>query len=265
MQSPAMSHADTSNIKWYKTRTVIAGLFLAALAVLYIGVILPIANTPSPQNYRYPFSFETSIYVAALAILGIHFFYRLAKPSEVPPRQNPVGRSEVLGMILRAAFMLTIGGSYLTGAMTATPSLFAGLSSAPVLGSLVGQNILVFADFLHTTFAGLLVAFGLAIVVLEILRVATGKQRVSGWLGLGRYPETKVLYWIIAILVIAQGILGMYLAGTFSSIGPYGFLGLNQYSFETWVRHIHGPMGAVLISTFFAAVYLRIRPEFHIR
>ncbi|MGI0092038.1 MAG: hypothetical protein ACREBS_10040 [Nitrososphaerales archaeon] len=265
MQTPVASHVDTSGIKWYKSRTVIAGLFLVALAVLYIVVVLPIANTPSPQNYRFPFSFETSIYVGVLAILGIHFFYRLAKPADVPIRQNPVGKSEILGMALRTAFMITIGGSYLTGAMTATPNLFVSLTSAPVLGSIVGQNIMTFADYLHTSFAGLLIAFGLAIVVLEILRVILHKQRLGQWLAFGRYLETKTVYWIIAIAVIIQGALGLFLAGTISSIGPYGLLGLNQYGFETLVRHIHGPLGAFVFSMFFAAVYLRIRPEFHIR
>lgn len=265
MQTSAMSHVDTSSMSWYKTRTFIAGIFLVAIAVLYIGFILPIANTPAPQNYRFPFSFETSIYVAVLAILGIHFFFRLAKPASVPTRQNPVGLSEVLGMVLRAAFMITIGGSYLTGAMTATPTLFVSLSSTPVLGAIVGQNIVMFADNLHTTFAGLIVAFGLAIVVLEILRVVLHRQSVGNWLGIGRYPEAKILYWIVAIAVIIQGILGMYLAGTFSSIGPYGLIGLNQYGFESFVRHIHGPMGAFVFSLFFASVYMRIRPEFHIR
>jgi hypothetical protein len=265
MQAPSMSHADTSKISWYKTRTVISGLFILALGVLYIGIILPLANEVPPGNYRFPFSFETSIYVAVLAILGIHFFYRVAMPAGVPPREKPVGASEVLGMVLRAAFMITLGGSYLTGAAIATPALFASLSTTPVIGAIVGSNVTLYADYLHTLFAGLIVAFGLALVVLEILRVFTHKQNVKEWLALGRYKEIKVLYWIIAIAVIIQGTLGLYLAGTFSSIGPYGLLGLNAYSFETLVRHIHGPLGAGVISLFFAALYFRIRPEFHIR
>lgn len=260
-----MSHVDTTKVSWYKTRTVISGLFILALAILYIGVILPLANELPPANYRFPFSFETSIYVSVLAILGIHFFYRLARPAEIPEREKPVGLTDVLGMIFRAAFMLTLGGSYLTGAAVATPPLFASLSSAPVLGAIIGQNVTLMANYLHTVFAGLIVAFGLAIVVLEILRVLTNKQSVSQWLGLGRYKEIKVLYWIIAIAVIIQGTLGLFLAGTFSSLGPYGLLGLNQYGFESLVRHIHGPLGAGVISLFFAAVYFRIRPEFHIR
>jgi hypothetical protein len=265
MQQPSMSHIDTKEIRWYKTRTAIAGLFLLAIGVLYIGVILPIANVAPPQNYRFPFSFETSIYVAVLAILAIHFFYRLAKPAGVPVREKPVGASEVLGMVFRAAFMITLGGSYLTGAAIATPSLFVSLSSTPVLGSIIGQNVTAYADYLHTTFAGLIVAFGLAIVVLEILRLLVHKQTLSGWLGFGRYFEEKLLYWIIGIAVIIQGTFGLFLAGTFSSIGPYGLLGTNSYGFESLVRHIHGPMGALVFSLFFAAVYLRIRPEFHIR
>jgi hypothetical protein len=265
MQAPSVSHADTSSISWYKTRTVISGLFLLALAVLYIGIILPLANEVPPQNYRFPFSFETSIYVAVLAILGIHFFYRLARPAGVPAREKPVGPSEVLGMVFRSAFMIILGGSYITGAAVATPPLFAALSSAPVLGPIVGQNVTAYANYLHTTFAGLIVAFGLAIVVLELLRVFTHKESISGWLGFGRYFETKLVYWVVAIAVIIQGVLGLYLAGTFSSIGPYGLIGLNQYGFETLVRHIHGPMGAFVFSLFFASVYLRIRPEFHIR
>ncbi len=265
MQTPTMAPADTTHIKWYKTRTVISGLLLLVFAVGYIGFILPADNAVAPLNYRFPFSFETNIYVVVLAILGIHWFYRLARPASIAPRTTPVGKVDVLLMVLRSAFCITIGGSYLTGAAIASPNLFAPISTMPVIGPIVGQSVAIFADYLHTTFAGLLVAFGLAMVVIEIIKVVMKKQTVADWLVKARYLENKIDYWILGIAVIIQGTLGLFLAGTFSSIGPYGLLGLNSYSFETLVRHIHGPFGAFVFIVMFAAVYLRVRPEFSIR
>ena len=257
-----MAHADTSHLKWYKTRTAISGLLLLAFGVLYIGVILPIANVSAPLNYRFPFSFETNIYVTVLALLGIHWFYRLARPASVSPRTNPVGKLDVLNMIFKSVFCLVVGGSYLTGAMVASPEVFAPITSIPM----VGPSVVIFANYLHTTFAGLLVAFGLAIIALELIKIFAVKQGTLGdWLFKARYRESKIVYWILGISVIIQGTLGMFLAGTFSSIGPYGLFGLNSYSFESLVRHIHGPFGAFVFITFFAAVYLRARPEFSIR
>jgi len=263
--SPVVTTTDTSNIKWYKTRTVLSGLLLLVFAIGYIGIIAQLDVATAPLNYRFPFSFETSIYVIVAASLGIHWLYRLAVPASVEPRSRPVGKLDLLNMIFKSAFCITIGGSYLSGAAIASPQLFASLSSAPIIGSIIGLSVPIFADYLHTTFAGLLVAFGLAIIVLEILKILTGHGTVAEWFAKPRYREAKVTYWFMAVLVIVQGSLGLFLAGTFSSIGPYGLIGLNAYSFETLVRHIHGPLGAAVFMSFFAAIYFRIRPEYSIR
>ncbi|MGA2875167.1 MAG: hypothetical protein ABSE82_06455 [Nitrososphaerales archaeon] len=260
-----MAPPDTTNVKWYKTRTAISGLLLLVFAIAYIGIVAPSDNFTAPLNYRFAFSFETSIYVVVAGSLGIHWLYRLVVPASVEPRKTPVGRLDVLNMIFKSVFVVVIGGSYITGAATASPQLFAPIMSAPVIGPFVGLSVPIFADYLHTTFAGLIVAFGLAIIVLEILKIATGHGTVAEWLAKPRYREAKVTYWFMGVAVIIQGTLGMFLAGTFSSIGPYGFLGLNSYSFETLVRHIHGPFGAVVFMTLFASVYFRVRPEFSIR
>lgn len=261
MQSPAMAPVETTSTKWYRTRTAISGIMLLAFGIAYIGIIAPADNVLAPQNYRFPFSFETSIYVIVVCSLAVHWFYRLARPAAVAQRENPVSKLDVLGMILRSGLVLTVCGSYLTGAMIASPQLFAPVTSF----SFVGLSVPIFADYLHTTFAGLDVAFVLAIVVFEILRIATKHGTIADWLAKPRYIETKITYWCMGIAVIIQGTLGLFLAGTFSSIGPYGLLGLNTYSFETLVRHIHGPFGAVVFMTVFAAVYFRARPEFSIR
>lgn len=261
MQSPSMAPPETTNLKWYRTRTAISGLLILGFAIGYIGIIAPADNVLAPGNYRFPFSFETSIYVIVACSLAVHWFYRLARPASVETRADPVSKLDVLGMVLKSALVVTILGSYLTGAMIASPQLFASITSI----SFVGQSVAIFANYIHTTFAGLLVAFVLAILVFEILRIVTKHGTIESWLAKPRYLETKITYWCMGVAVIIQGTLGLFLAGTFSSIGPYGLLGLNTYSFETLVRHIHGPFGAVVFMTVLAAVYFRVRPEFSIR
>jgi hypothetical protein len=209
-------------------------------------------------NYRFPFSFETNIYVIAFLIYGVHFFFRLAKPRLSVP-SDPVARSawNYLGMGLRTVFLLLVGVSYLTGAMIATPQIFAPLTS-------ITGPTLEFANFVHDTSAYLLITFGIAIVVFELVKIGFQKSTFKSWLWSARYPEIKFLYWAIAIGVIAQGILGLFLLGTISPYGPFAIVGNNTYAFESLVRHLHGPMGAVLISMFFGHIYLRIRPEYNI-
>ncbi|MDG6906413.1 MAG: hypothetical protein JRN20_11575 [Nitrososphaerota archaeon] len=262
MQSPVLTRDVSENIPWYKTRTVISGLFLIALGVLYFVLVLPVAQAEvPPSNYRWPFSFITLIYAVDLAILAIDFFYKLAKPSKTPVAPTKVGKSDVLGMVLRGAFMLVLGGSYLTGAMVSTPTVFSPL--APTW--LVGLSVPIFADYLHSLFASLIIGFGIAIVVFEVVKILLHKSTWRNWLVTARYREIKVLYWIIAISVIAQGILGLFLLGTVTPLGPFALVGPNSYQFETLIRHIHGPMGALIFALFSDAIYFRLRPEFSIK
>ena len=261
MQTPVFTGSEVQEKKWYKTRTAIAGLLLLAIGLFYTVLVLPAANLVPISNYRFPFSFETNIYIIALIILGIHWVFRLARPAQTPVRAEPVGKLDIVGMILRTAFLLTVGGSYVSGAAISTPSVFGSFLPA----SLVGQSVVFLAQFVHSLFASLLIGIGLAIVVYEIAKIATHKSTWSRWLVRARYPEIKVLYWMFAIGVIYQGILGLFLLGTFSPIGPFALVAPNGYAFESLARHIHGPTAAVLISIFYAHVYFRIRPEFHIR
>jgi hypothetical protein len=266
MQTPVYTGAATSYEKrWYWIRTVVAGLFLIALAVLYFVLVLPVANAEiPPSNYRWMFQFITLVYAADISIMSIEFFYRLYRPAgATPPRSSPINRSDALGMILRFGFMLVLGGQYLTGAMISTPSVFQpAFNLFP--SSLVGISVPIFADYLHTIFAGLIIAIGLAIVGYELVKIYLHKSSWRDWLANPRYPEIKALYWIIAIAVIIQGILGLFLLGTISAIGPFGLVGLNSYGFETTVRHIHGPLGAVIFALFSNHIYYRIRPEYRI-
>jgi hypothetical protein len=268
MQTPVYTgpQQNLSDKRLYWARTILAGLILVGLALLYFVLVLPVANAAIiPSNYRWPFQFITIFYAIDLSVLGIEYIYRLgvrAKPP--PPRESPVGKSDVLGMVLRSGFMLILGGQYLTGAMISSPQVFqSAFNLFP--SSLVGVSVTIFADSLHTLFAGLIIAFGLAIIVFEITKIALHKSTWSNWLVKARYPQIKALYWLIAIVVIIQGTLGLFLAGTISSIGPFGLVGLNGYGFETWVRHIHGPLGAVTFALFTNHVYYRVRPEFRIK
>ena len=261
MQSPVLTQ-DVPKSTVYKARVVISGLFLIALGVLYFILVLPVAQAEvPPSNYRFPFSFITLIYAVDLAILAIDFFYKLAKPSKTHPAPTGVGKLDVLGMTLRSGFMLVLGGSYLTGAMVSTPTVFSPL--APTW--LVGESVPIFANYLHSLFASLIIIFGVAIVVFEVAKIFLHKSTWSNWLVKARFLEIKVLYWIIAIAVITQGILGLFLLGTISPIGPFALVGPNSYAFETLIRHIHGPMGALIFALFSDAIYFRLRPEFSIR
>ena len=267
MQTPvyAGSQVRFTGKRWYWTRTILSGLILVGLGVLYFVLVLPVANAAIiPSNYRWPFQFITIFYAIDLSVLGIEFIYRLGRPARPPPlRENPITKSDVLGMLLRGGFMLILGGQYLTGAMISSPQVFApALSAFPV--TLIGISPVIFADSLHTLFAGLIIAFGLAIIVFEVTKIALHKSTWSNWLIKARYPQIKALYWLLAIVVIVQGTLGLFLLGTITSIGPFGLVGLNGYGFETWVRHIHGPLGAVTFALFTNHVYYRVRPEFSV-
>ena len=44
MQSPVLTRDISENVPWYKTRTVISGLFLIALGILYFVLVLPVAQ-----------------------------------------------------------------------------------------------------------------------------------------------------------------------------------------------------------------------------
>jgi hypothetical protein len=263
MQSPAFQiTGPLTHNRLYYIRLVVSGLFLLALLGLYFVLVYPVAQAEvPPSNYRFPFSFITLIYAVDLAVLGIEYFYRLARPPQPAPPRDPITKLDVVGMVLRFGLLLSIGGSYVTGAAIATPAAFS-----PVLPTwLVGASVPIFADFLHSLFASLIVGIGSAIVVYEVAKIATHRSTWSNWLGKGRYPEIKVLYWILAISVITTGILGLFLLGTFTPIGPFGLLGLNSYNFETLVRHIHGPLGAFIFAIFTNHIYYRIRPEYSIR
>jgi hypothetical protein len=163
-------------------------------------------------------------------------------------------------MALRFGFMLVIGGSYVTGAAVATPTVFGPFVQ------ILGQSSTVFyADYLHAIFATLMIALGAGIVVFEVVKIAMKKSTIRDWFVKARYREIKLFWWFFATAVIAQGVIGLFLLGTVSPIGPWGLLGSNSYSFEVLMRHIHGPLGAVVFALFTNHIYFRLRPEFHIR
>lgn len=261
MQGSGSGTASPAGLKWYKTRTVISGLWLAGLAGLYFVLVYPvaIAEVP-PSDYRFTFFIIALIYAIDLGILALEWAYKVVRKPTARPAQEKVGRQGVLAMILKIGLVVSVGGSYVTGAAVATPTVF---SSLQFLAG--GGTVVIFADFLHSVFATLIIAFGVALLVFEVGRIAMKKSTWRNWLLKARYPETKLFYWFFGIAVIAQGILGLFLLGTISPIGPFSILGENTYAFETLVRHLHGPLGAVVFALFTNLIYLRLRPEFHIR
>lgn len=242
---------------WIKTRLTISGLFIVALGVFYEGVVLP-STYFETGVYRYPFSFEANIYLIAVILMAIHFVVRLFVPRQSLGEPVRITRTIGLEMALKVAFLLEVGGAYLTGTMIATPEIFQPFKS------LVG-GVLPFALNIHSLFATLLIGTGAALVVLEVARIATKRLTWKKWFFSARYFEVKALYWVLGIAVVFQGILGLLLLGSISPIGPFGLLGAYSYSFESLLTHLHGPTAAVLISLFFGMVYLRIRPDYSIR
>ncbi len=245
------------HMRWTRTRLTISGLFIIALGFFYEELVLP-ATSFETAVYRYPFSFEADIYLIAVILMAVHFIVRLFVPRHASVEPTTVTKTIGLEMALKVAFLLEVGGSYLTGTMVASPEIFSSLSS-------ITGSTLPFALNLHALFATLLISTGVAIVVLEVARIATKRLTLRQWLVSARYIEAKALYWVLAVVVIFQGILGLYLLGTISPIGPFGLIGLNSYGFESFVRSFHGPTAAVLISLFYGMVYLRLRPDYSIR
>jgi hypothetical protein len=268
MQAPTVTNYPTGvqEKRWYWTRTIVAGLWLVALAGLYFVLVLPIANAePTPSNFRFPFSFITLIYAVDLAILGIDYVYKLARRPSIPPPQGHIGKLNIIGMALRFGFMTVVGGSYVTGAAVATPTVFQPvLTIFPFLGS----NVVYVANYLHSLFALLIIILGVGIVAYELAKIGAHRGSFKTWLAKARYPEIKLFYWLFGIAVIVQGFLGLYLSASISPFGPYSLFGLfgsQSYSWEYLIRHIHGPLGALVFALFTNHIYFRIRPEFHIR
>jgi hypothetical protein len=235
----------------------------AALAVLYFVLVYPvaIAEVP-PADYRFTFFVIAVMYAIDLGILSLEWLYKLVRPPKAVPPAAAMTKLNGIGMGLRTAFVVSVGGSYVTGAAVATPAVFAGLQS--LAG---GGTIPILADYLHSIFASLLVAFGVIIVAFEVIKIGAHKSTFRDWLVKARYPEVKLFYWLFAIAVIVQGVVGVFLLGTISPVGPFPFpfVGNNAYAFETLLRHIHGPLGAVTFALFTNLIYLRLRPEFSVR
>jgi hypothetical protein len=263
MQSPPGQTLQPVMLKWYTTRTVISGVWLGALAVLYFILVYPvaIAEVP-PSDYRFTFFFIAAIYAVDLGILSIEWLYKVVRPPKAIPPAMAMGKLGVLGMGLRTAFVVSVGGSYITGAAVATPTVF---SSLQFLAG--GGTVPILADYLHSVFAALIVAFGVVIVVYELAKIGVHKSTIKDWLVRARYPEVKLFYWMFAIAVVVQGFVGIFLLGTISPLGPYPFpfVGNLAYSLETLLRHIHGPLGAVTFALFTNLIYFRLRPEFKLR
>ncbi len=244
-------------MRWMKTRLTVSGLFILALGVFYEGIVLP-ATSFETAVYRYPFSFEADIYLIAVILMAIHYVTRFFVPRRASTEPVKITKTIGLEMALKIAFLLEVGGSYLTGTMIASPEIFTPMK-------LLTGATLPFALNLHSLFATLLIATGIGIVVLEVARIATKRLTLKQWLFSARFLEAKVLYWVLAAVVIFQGVLGLYLLGSISPIGPFGLLGLNSYGFEALLRSLHGPTAAVLISLFYGMLYLRIRPDYSIK
>lgn len=260
----AMGQPSARLMPWYTVRTVVSGLWLAALAGMYFVLVYPvaIAEVP-PSDYRFTFFWIALVYAADLGILSVDWLYKTIRPPKPAAAAGPMTRLSVLGMILRIAFVVSVGGSYITGAAVATPTVFA-----PFVGFLTGGGtVITLADFLHSLFALLVITFGVLILVYELAKIGTHKSTFKDWLFKARYPELKVFYWIFAIAVITQGVVGVFMLGTISPWGPTPFPFVNNlaYGFETLLRHIHGPLGAGVFAVFTNLIYLRLRPEFHIR
>lgn len=263
MQSPPGQTLQPVMLKWYATRTVISGMWLGALAVLYFVLVYPvaIAEVP-PSDYRFTFFVIAVMYAIDLGILSMEWLYKVVRPPKAVPAAAVMSKLNTFGMGLRTAFVVSVGGSYVTGAAVATPSVF---SSLQFLAG--GGTIPIFADWLHSIFAALLVGFGLAIVAFELIKIGAHKGTFRDWLFRARYPEVKMFYWLFAIAVIVQGFVGVFMLGTISPVGPFPFpfVGNLAYSLETLLRHIHGPLGAVTFALFTNLIYFRLRPEFSIR
>ena len=250
--------------QWYTIRTIVSGLWLAALAGMYFVLVYPvaIAEVP-PSDYRFTFFWIALIYAVDLGILSIDWIYKTIRPPRPAAAAGPMTRLNLLGMILRIVFVVSVGGSYVTGAAVATPTVFA-----PFVGLLVGGGTVVtFANYLHSIFALLDITFGVLIIAYELAKIGLHKSTFKDWLWKARYPELKLFYWLFAVTVIVQGVVGVEMLGTISPWGPTPFPFVNSlaYGFETLMRHIHGPLGAGVFALFTNLIYLRLRPEFHIR
>lgn len=263
MKSAIGQTPSTTVTGWYTVRTVVSGLWLAGLAVMYFVLVYPvaIAEVP-PSDYRFTFFWIAAIYAVDLGVLTFQWIYRTVKPPKPAAAGGPMTKLNTFGMILRIAFVVSVAGSYVSGAAVATPTVFGALS---ILAG--GGTVVMLANFLHSLFAMFDIIFGVAIVAYEVGKIARHKATVKDWLFKARYPEVKLFYWLFAIFVIVQGVVGVFMLGTISPYGPYPFpfMGNLTYGLETLFRHIHGPLGAGVFALVTNLIYLRLRPEFHIR
>jgi cytochrome b subunit of formate dehydrogenase len=241
-------------------RSLVSLGFLVLIAVFYLAIVAPFATIPVLGAYRVPFTVEAGIYAIAFAALFAHFAYRLVRPFQARGMAEAVPRWLLYGNVtVRPLFFVVVGGSYVTGAMVASPHMFE------FVPSMVGVPTVPFAINVHTIFSFLLIVTGILLVVFEVTTVVLGKRKIRDWLVRARYPEIKALYWVFAVAIIVEGITGILLLGALSPWGPFGVFPFLSLSAEQLVRTIHGPLGAVVLSVYAGHVYLRLRPEYKLR
>jgi cytochrome b subunit of formate dehydrogenase len=241
-------------------RNIVALGFLILITLFYLAIIAPSATIPVLGAYRVPFTMEAGIYAIAFAALFVHFSYRLVKPFESKAVSEAAPHWLLYGNVtVRPLFFVVVGGSYVTGAMVASPHMFE------FVPSMVGIPTVPFAISLHTVFSFLLVVTGILLIVFEVTSVILGKRKVRDWLLRARYPEIKALYWVFAVAIVVEGITGILLLGTMSPWGPFGLFPFLSLSAEQLLRTIHGPLGAVVVAAYVGHVYLRLRPEYKLR
>jgi cytochrome b subunit of formate dehydrogenase len=241
-------------------RNIVALGFLVLITLFYLAIIAPSATIPVLGAYRVPFTVEAGIYAIAFAALFAHFSYRLVKPFQSKAAVEAAPHWLLYGNVtVRPLFFVVVGGSYVTGAMVASPHMFE------FVPSMVGIPTVPFAISLHTVFSFLLVVTGILLIVFEVTSVILGKRKVRDWLLRARYPEIKALYWVFAVAIVVEGITGILLLGTMSPWGPFGLFPFLSLSAEQLLRTIHGPLGAVVVAAYVGHVYLRLRPEYRLR
>ena len=262
VQEPVLARREPEPIvrdTGYWVRAIISGLILVAFAVGYLVIIYPLAQEPEPGNYRFTFSFEALIYTTFIALYAFYWIYRLFSPRVAVPPGRRMDAYNVIGIIIKWVFFGTVGASYLTGTIMSTPKIFL-----PIMNFISTTSPVSFAINYHAWAADGIIGVSIAYLVYQLVSIGLGKTSFRAWLVEARYPWIKVLWWIFVWCMWANGIVGMFLLGALSPIGPFSFLPSNQFIAEDILRHIHGPMSAVLISVIYGHIYFRIRPEYHL-
>jgi hypothetical protein len=247
----------------------LSGAFLVALALALVLASWLAGTESYPYihrriSYRFPLATLDRVYLAALAILAVHYMAYVIHYLTVGSRQSatapaPALEFSAVKFVITWFFVIGLLGAYTLGASIATPSLFdAAFGPARETASVRIWN--------HTYFGFLLLASIIAGVVYFIARgihqhgAAGALRSISSGLSLAAgHRFVGVLNWILMLSILSNIATGFFILGS-APLLAFPRIPLHSYALENVARLVHDVGTAFIIASFSGQIYLRLIP-----